>query len=244
MQAALLTINEDKFRFSSVHCCYISPVTSTALLYHVMREKDGKTFCYRSVRATQEGSDKTAFNAFVTFQLKGGDSVDAFSHCSHPMPEVPDPGQCVPYLELKDSIFTRGLFKEKFPIDVRFCSAQPWEHTSARQQYKELPSLEPRYTCCYQITHAALFCRCSFWVKSSTNLDPDDDNVHYLALAYSSDFCTPSIVTRKHPNVDIEVAASLSHSIMFHKPTNFNSWNLLDVECDSSIGLKCSNMAR
>ena len=144
MKAALLTVTDSTaFVFSSVQCCYLSPATSKTLLYHVTREKDGRTLCYRSVRATQ--GDRIVCHCFVSFKLRD-DGKDIFSHCSHPKPTVPDPEQSVSYLELKDSVFFRAILAQDniFPLDMRVCNPAPWEYTGKMASFQDIPSLKPQ----------------------------------------------------------------------------------------------------
>jgi acyl-CoA thioesterase-2 len=82
------------------------------------------------------------------------------------------------------------------------------------------------------------------WMKVNSALgDPHDaasQLLHRCWLAYLSDDLPTDAVIRAHPDAaaigDDFFAASLDHTIWFHRPTEADRWHLYDVSCMHFIG--------
>ena len=89
LTAAAKTVEDGRFLLHSVHAHFISSCCADPLpVFHVERSKDGKTFCNRSVKATQNG--RTIFHALVSFHSPEPVTADLV-HNDYPMPLAPPP---------------------------------------------------------------------------------------------------------------------------------------------------------
>lgn len=135
VKVALMSLEDDcDFMISSLHCCFISPVKPEKVIYYINSRKDGRTVCFRSVQAIQNG--KVACQCLLSFQPKHTRKENLF-HIKDPMPLVPSPNHelCVD-VSKRSPHFTKGI------IDVRVIMPPNWE-TLIKQT--PLPSSEPRY---------------------------------------------------------------------------------------------------
>lgn len=137
MKAALLSMGEtETFLINSVHAYYINPIRPDRVVYIIDTTKNGRTFCFRGVRAVQDG--KTGFKCLVSFKLP--DSRDGhLPYLSCPMPNVPGPED--PLTVPVDSVYC--VAQETLPVpkissnaplqclDIRYCIPDNWKELLA-----------------------------------------------------------------------------------------------------------------
>ncbi|KAF9890113.1 hypothetical protein FE257_006274 [Aspergillus nanangensis] len=86
LRAAQATV-DDKFHVHSMHCSFIfAGKPDMAITYSVERVRDGRSFCTRSVRATQHG--RPIFIANISFALPV-QATNIVEHAETPPPNVP-----------------------------------------------------------------------------------------------------------------------------------------------------------
>ena len=121
LAAASKTVEDSHFLLHSVHShffssCHLEPLP----LFHVERSKDGKTFCSRSVKATQNG--RIVFHALVSFHSP--ELVTAgLSHNDYPIPLAPPPNSSL-CISRKELFSTFARYQAPDDLDVlmmRYC---------------------------------------------------------------------------------------------------------------------------
>lgn len=104
LMAASATI-DPQFHPHSLHCQFISAADKDLpITYHVIRVRDGRSFCSRIVQAKQK--DLTVFTSQMSFQVE---EPDAICHAKR-MPHVPDPENC----EDASAFFQRSVICSEF----------------------------------------------------------------------------------------------------------------------------------
>jgi acyl-CoA thioesterase-2 len=204
----------------SLHAYFLRPGDPTIpIIYEVDRIRDGKSFTTRRVVARQRG--EAIFNMSTSFH------VDEPGH-SHqiPMPPAPPP-ESLPSNEerLKAAYEKTGsqlfdfLQRLERPIDVR--DTDPFDHWDPK------PRSGP---------HLA-------WFKTRERL-PDDPLLHQCALAYASDLSLIDTSLHQHgltyfnPQV---MAASLDHTMWFHRAFRADDWLLYVTQSPSTGGSRGFN---
>nr|WP_040834735.1 acyl-CoA thioesterase II [Nocardia brevicatena] len=179
--------------------------------YRVDRHRDGRAFANRTVTASQDGQE--LFVMLAAFQDWG----KGLEH-AHDRPEVPDP-ETLPRVEESFQGFEDKLemfVKAPRPIDMRYTNDPAWilKGTGERLNHNRV------------------------WMRADGTL-PDDPLVHVAALGYSSDTTVLDSIITTHGlswGLDRIVAATVNHSIWFHRPFRFDEWALYCTESPVAAG--------
>jgi acyl-CoA thioesterase II len=185
------------------------------IIYEVDRIRDGKSFTTRNVKAIQHG--RAIFSMSVSFHV----AEPGLTHQSR-MPDVPKPDALPSEAELKERIFpllpepARRYYERERPIEFR-----PVEFS----RYLGEKSENGRF---------------DIWIRATGRL-PDEPAIHQCVLAYASDMTLLDAALIPHGrtvfNEDI-MAASLDHSLWFHRPFRADEWLLYAQRTPSSAGAR------
>lgn len=211
--AALATVDDSRV-LHSLHGYFLrGGQPGKPHLLEVERVRDGRSFCTRRVRVSQDGLPSEG--AKVQFELMASFAtpVDGPTHPAPPPPdfaELPDPTSLPTYLELMRSHETLPLPEEwalrDYGLDIRTVDA-PWTPGG--------PSADGGIR---------------LWVKAAEPL-PANPALHSAVLAYQSDesladnIAIPWGATWGTPGV---VFVSLDHAMWFHRPIDLNDWLFID----------------
>lgn len=213
--AARRTLEEDR-EAHSVHGYFILPGdVSAPIVYFVDRLRDGKSFTTRRVTAIQHG--QAIFNMAVSFHR----SEEGFTH-EPAMPEVRPPESLQNELELIRAVahkfpeHLRKIYTQERPIDFRPVDpVNPFE-PDARSAIKHM------------------------WLRALGEMS-DEQMVHQAVLAYASDYgllataLLPHALSLQMPKIQ---AASLDHSMWFHRPFRADEWLLYQMESPTAGGAR------
>ncbi|RVW05910.1 acyl-CoA thioesterase II [Rhodococcus xishaensis] len=179
--------------------------------YRVERHRDGRAFANRQVTAYQDGN--VVFSMFAAFQ----DGAGGLEH-SVEMPQI-EPPEGLPSFEdhiagYEDRL--RGFVDALKPMQMRYANDPTWvlKGTGERLNHNRV------------------------WIRTDGVL-PDDAWVHSAALAYSSDTTVLDSILTTHGlswGLDRIVAATVNHSIWFHRPFRFDEWALYATESPVASG--------
>ncbi|WP_084511163.1 acyl-CoA thioesterase [Nocardia lijiangensis] len=179
--------------------------------YRVDRHRDGRSFANRTVTAVQD--DQELFVMLAAFQDWG----KGLEH-AHPLPEVTDPEQ-LPRIEesfegLEDKL--EMFVNAPHPIDMRYTNDPAWilKGTGERLNHNRV------------------------WMRADGTL-PDDPLIHVATLGYSSDTTVLDSIITTHGlswGLDRIIAATVNHSIWFHRPFRFDDWALYATESPVAAG--------
>lgn len=191
------------------------------IIYQVEHLRDGKSFVSRQVKALQHG--KIIFMAMISFAPQ-----EEGLNYQTSEPEYPAADSLKTEQELKESIVNflpenvRVNFMRERHIDMRYVSV-----TNPFAPQPEAPSR-------------------AHWMKTWDSL-PDDQSLHQAIVAFSSDFALmgtglmPHGISFMTPNLQ---AASLDHSIYFHKPVRADQWLLHDMDATVTASARGLNFGR
>lgn len=218
--AAARTVESDRV-LHSMHSYFLRPGdTAVPIIYDVERIRDGRSFSTRRVVARQHGRPIY----FLTASLQRPE--DGYDHQDR-MPDVVPPEHAVPMTEL-----ARQRGPEK---------AEEWE--------REWAALDVRYVGTSAMglapdpDHPA---RAQLWVKVDGELD-DDPVLQMAAFTYASDLTLLGATLPPH-GVMIGSsrlqAASLDHTIWFHRPFRADEWWFYDQVSPSASGARGLATAR
>ncbi|WP_051407070.1 acyl-CoA thioesterase II [Nocardia sp. CNY236] len=179
--------------------------------YRVDRHRDGRAFANRTVTASQNG--RALFVMLAAFQDWG----TGLEH-AHEQPEVPDP-ETLPRVEesfegLEDKL--QMFINAPHPIDMRYINDPAWilKGTGERLNHNRV------------------------WMRADGAL-PDDPMLHVALLGYSSDTTVMDSIITTHGlswGLDRIVAATVNHSIWFHRRFRFDEWVLYATESPVAAG--------
>ncbi|MFV1988784.1 MAG: acyl-CoA thioesterase, partial [Gemmatimonadota bacterium] len=212
--AAQKTVEEDDRSAHSMHGYFIlTGDLATPVVYFVDRLRDGRSFATRHVTGIQHG------NAIFDMSASFHRTEQGFSHQAR-MPDVPGPDDLPSELELlraqsdriPDSL--RAVLTQDRPLDSR-----PVE---TRDLFDPKPDKPIRNT----------------WVRTVGPL-ADDPLHHQAVLAYTSDYWLLGAALQPHGRSFREpgiMAASLDHSIWFHRPFRIDEWLLYSVDSPIANG--------
>lgn len=203
----------------SLHAYFMRPGrTSTPIIYDVESSRDGGSFSTRRVRARQGGS--VIFTMSASFHI----AEPGLEH-HDPMPSgVPEPEDCPRLADVMATLSGRpadAWLQEWGVLDIRFIGDSRPGGSLA----------DPN--------HPA---RSRVWVKVDGALPPSMI-WHRSALAYASDLTLLAVSTVPHPVVfgsKKMQAASLDHSMWFHREFAADRWLLYDQispSASNSVGL-------
>ncbi|MGF6881168.1 acyl-CoA thioesterase-2 [Nocardia sp. GAS34] len=179
--------------------------------YRVERHRDGRAFANRTVTAYQD--DQELFVMLASFQ----DSGKGLEHAA-PRPQVPDPDG-LPRVEesfegLEDRL--QMFVNAPHPIDMRYTNDPAWILKGTGET----------------LNHNRV------WMRADGTL-PDDPLVHVATLGYSSDTTVLDSIITTHGlswGLDRIVAATVNHSIWFHRPFRFDEWALYATQSPVAAG--------
>jgi acyl-CoA thioesterase-2 len=203
----------DPMSVHSLHSYFLRPGDTTVpIVYDVDPLRDGKSFSTRRVLARQHGRPIYALTA--SFQVE----EDGFEH-QDTMPAVPPAEECPDLTEMLKADRERREF---------------W--------LREWSALELRHA--GDSRPGGLFekdaARIGYWVRVAQPL-PDDVLVHRAALTYISDMTLigAALVPHDlHPGSPGVQAASLDHTVWFHRPFRADEWLLYDQVSPSAAGAR------
>ncbi|WP_410876749.1 acyl-CoA thioesterase [Nocardia sp. A7] len=179
--------------------------------YHVQRHRDGRSLANRTVTASQDGQE--LFVMLAAFQ----DFGKGLEH-AHDGPDVPDP-ETLPRVEESFAGFEDKLemfIKAPHPIDMRYTNDPSWILKGTGEK----------------LNHNRV------WMRTDGRL-PDDQLLHVAALGYSSDTTVLDSIITTHGlswGLDRILAATVNHSIWFHRPFRFDDWVLYATESPVAAG--------
>jgi acyl-CoA thioesterase II len=201
----------------SLHAYFLRPGdTAIPIVYDVERIRDGRSFATRRVVARQNG--KAIFFLTASFHITeiGYDHQDV-------MPDVPRPDDCPTMGDLFRKVTGR-------PGDMS------WEREWAALDVRWAGDSRPDGSLAADV-HPA---QARLWIRVSGTL-PDDPLLHRAAFTYASDMTllgatlVPHGVHISSPNLQ---AASLDHTIWFHRPFRADEWWLYDQVSPSASGAR------
>lgn len=218
--AAIRTL-DPAYSVHSLHSYFLRPGdTAVPIVYDVEAIRDGRSFSTRRVVARQHGRPIYYLTANMQIAEEGFEHQDT-------MPDVPGPEQGMSLYDLmrsRGSAESEAFAKEWEALDVRHlgASAQPLEEVAS---------------------HPA---RAQLWIRVKGDLS-DDPAEHLAAFTYASDMtllgCTlvPHGVDLSSPGM---FAASLDHTIWFHRPFRADEWWLYDQVSPSASGGRGLSLGR
>ncbi len=195
----------------SLHAYFMRPGDDTRPIHFAVETmRDGRSFSTRRVHAIQNG--KPILSMIASFQVP----ADGLAH-QDPMPDVPGP----------DGL--RSLTDVFSGVD----------HPGARH-LAEGRAIEQRHVegNLYLVPGAEQVARQHVWLRAVGTL-PDDPLIHSAVLAYASDYSLLEPVLRRHGMVWTDRrlrAASLDHSMWFHRAVHADEWVLYDAQSPSAQG--------
>lgn len=200
----------DERPIHSLHAYFIRPGDSLKpISFAVENLRDGRSFSVRRVYAMQNG--QTLLSATLSFQVP----AEGLEHQSE-MPSVPEPDRVrTTPQELEGIDHPVADHWRSRSIDVRTVEGALF-FQPGRQKYAAQ----------------------NVWMKTITQL-PEDPLIHAAVMAYASDYTLLESVLRKHGLVWSDPrlrAASLDHSMWFHRPGQIDEWLLYQQESPSASG--------
>lgn len=215
LKAAMGTVEEDR-SIHSLHSYFLRPGDPTVpVIYDVERIRDGGSFTTRRVVAIQHG--RPIFSMSASFQIR----EESFDH-QFEMPKVAMPEDLPSEEELKTKYMAhapshiRRYWERERPVEIR-----PVDLSIFMSREKSEPQ---QYA----------------WIKTFTKL-PDDQKTHDCVLAFSSDLILLQTAMLPHAtsvfSKDVQ-AASLDHSIWFHREFRADEWLLYSVDSPSASGAR------
>jgi acyl-CoA thioesterase-2 len=207
----------------SLHSYFIRPgEPRIPILYKVDRERDGASFTTRRVTAIQHG--RAIFSLAASFQLREG----GFTH-QDPMPETRGPAGLLSEREWNEKA------GDRIPEPWRSNWAKrerPFEFRPVHPQNPFKPSATPPAT--------------QNWFRADGAV-PESAPVRAALFAYATDMTLldtcllPHAVAWTDPKLQ---AASLDHSIWFHRDPDPAQWHLFDQQSPAASGGRGLNIGR
>ncbi len=211
----------DPYDVHSLHSYFLRPGDTTVpIVFDVESVRDGRSFATRRVLARQHGRPIFAMTLNYQIPEEGLDHQD-------PMPPTPGPDECPTLGEVLAGHGKRSAdwAREWAALDVRYAgNSRPGG----------------------AIADPDVAARVRLWIRVNGRL-PDDSLLHTAAFTYSSDMTllgaalVPHDLTLGSPQVQ---AASLDHSIWFHRSFRADEWWLYDQVSPSASGGRGLSMAR
>jgi acyl-CoA thioesterase-2 len=200
----------------SLHAYFLRPGDANQPIeFRVQRLRDGKSFTTRVVTASQQG--EAILHASVSFHA----DEPGFEH-QRTAPEVPPPEACIqwdawmePRLAQLSPTVRAQMVRER-PIELR-----PIDPIDMRD-----PVASGRFQ--------------HFWFRAPAAM-PDDALLHQSLATYASDHALLSAVMRPHGRTFLStgiMAASLDHSLWFHRPFRMDQWLLYAQETPAACAAR------
>jgi acyl-CoA thioesterase-2 len=200
----------------SLHSYFLRPGdTAVPIVYDVERIRDGRSFSTRRIMARQHGRPIYLMTASFQKPEEGFDHQDV-------MPEVPSPAESMDMREV-----VRRRSSEAADDWMREWEALEMRAVGDSRPGGRIPNDE----------HPA---QARLWIRINGTLD-DEVLTHRAAFTYLSDLTllgsslVPHGVQIGGPHVQ---AASLDHSIWFHRPFRADAWMLYDQVSPSASGAR------
>jgi acyl-CoA thioesterase-2 len=204
----------------SLHSYFLRPGdTAVPIVYDVENVREGRSFATRRVVARQHGRPIFAMTSNFQIPEEGLDHQD-------PMPVVPEPEDCPTLAEA-----TPGSGRD----------SEEWQREWAALEVRFAGDTRPRGT--IQDSQSATQ---RLWIRVAGRL-PDDPLVHTASFTYASDMTLLAASLVPH---DLYIgsegmqAASLDHTIWFHRPFRADEWWLYDQTSPSASGGRGLAIAR
>lgn len=219
LAAAYATVADDRV-VHSLNAYFLRPGSPTSpIIYLVEETRDGGHFSSRRVIARQDGRPIFTMSSSFHVPEPGLDHADAL-----PV-GLPAPAECPPAAEA---------------LSVRSArAAAVWEEEWGAIEVRLVP--DPSRTAANHAAHARL------WVRAESAL-PDEPRLHQMVLAYLSDISLLAVSTVPHPvqfwSPQVQ-AASIDHSMWFHRPARTDDWLLYDQvspSAGSSLGFSLGRL--
>jgi acyl-CoA thioesterase-2 len=206
----------------SLHAYFLNAGDIAApIVYQVDRLRDGRSFVSRQVRAIQYG--KLIFTMLVSFA-----PIEEGLNFQVEMPVVPEAESLKTEQELKHLI--APFLPEKVRANLlreRQVEIRPINPTNPFAPVPEVP----------QRAH---------WMRVPTRL-PDDPSLHQAIIAFSSDFSLMGTGLMPHGISFMTTslqAASIDHSMYFHRPARADEWLLYDMDATVTANARGMNFGR
>lgn len=205
----------------SLHSYFLRPGdTAVPIVYDVENVREGRSFATRRVIARQHG--RPIFAMTLNYQIP----EDGLEH-QDVMPDVPSPEECPPLSEAfppESGRDTEDWQREWAALDVRFAGdSRPGG-----------------------VLEGAASATQRLWIRVAGTL-PDDPLLHTATFTYASDMTLLAASLVPHgryiasPGMQ---AASLDHSIWFHRTFRADEWWLYDQTSPSAFGGRGLALAR
>ncbi|MGB4342675.1 MAG: acyl-CoA thioesterase II [Moraxellaceae bacterium] len=203
----------------SLHGYFLRAGDTTApIVYQVEKIRDGKSFATRNVKAIQHG--EIIFIMSASFAIP----EDGLEHQSE-MPAVEGPDGVLSETELRQKVAPmipekiRDAFARERPIEIRPINpVNPF--APVKQEAR-------RY----------------HWMRAQSRL-PDDPLLHQCVLAFASDFALMGTAMLPHGVSFMQnnmQAASIDHSMWFHRPFRADDWLLYDMDAPNASSSRGMN---
>ncbi|WP_226345246.1 acyl-CoA thioesterase [Agilicoccus flavus] len=199
----------------SLHGYFLRPGDASApIRFAVEHLRDGRSFSARRVHALQYG--RPILSMIFSFQ-----TFDEGLDHQGDMPDVPDP--------------------DTLPTAAERLADAPPEFAplvAARLQSRAAVDIRHVEPAVYLPSGAERVARQSVWFRTTAPL-PDDPLIHAAILAYASDYTLLESILRRHGLAWSDTrlrAASLDHSMWFHRPARPDHWTLYTQASPSASG--------
>jgi acyl-CoA thioesterase-2 len=206
--AAARTVT-DCGRMHSLHAYFLRPGDPAApILYEVDRIRDGRSFATRRVVAIQHGT--AIFNLACSYHVE----EEGLQHAPV-MPAVPRP-ETLPATAIPEDrpVGTPFRYLDEHGLEIRFVGGPLWARPGASRDREQ------------------------FWFRVREPLG-DDPVVHLAIVTFISDAALISTIVQRHGMsawTSEYFAASLDHSMWFHRPLRADQWLLFDQASPVAYG--------
>ncbi|EWS99649.1 hypothetical protein N865_21675 [Intrasporangium oryzae NRRL B-24470] len=194
----------------SLHGYFMRPGDDTLPIRFAVEEmRDGASFSTRRVHAIQKGAPIMSMTCSFQERAGGLDHQD-------PMPEVPGPDELRSLSDVFGGIDHPGAkhIAESRPIEQRHVEGSVFLDAGTERVAEQ-----------------------HVWMRAIGEL-PDDQLLHSAVLAYASDYTLLEPILRRHGVVWTDPrlrAASLDHSMWFHRDVDISDWVLYAQQSPSAI---------
>ncbi len=215
LSAAAQTVPTERIAHS-LHGYFLrSGDVNAPIIYDVDCIRDGKSFTTRRVVAIQHG--RAIFNMAASFQIV----EEGYEH-QLDMPEAPGPDG----LKSERELATLIADKIPEPLRKRFTAERPIEARPVEPNNPLAPKKRPPHR--------------QVWCRAAESL-PEEQWVHQCVLAYASDSYFLGAAMAVHGVSPFQrnlQAASLDHSMWFHRSFRIDDWLLYDIDSPSASGAR------
>ncbi len=213
--AAQRTVGEE-LQVHSLHCYFMRPGDpAVPITFEVDRIRDGRSFATRRVVAIQK--EQAIFSLAASFHKEEG----GYDH-QMPMPETPMPEDLPSELDVIKRF--PGVVPEKIvrnwaeerPVEMRFADFDAYFNKDERSFHNRI------------------------WFKLKGEVE-GDQQMQRAILAYVSDYTLLATSMLQHDTRFFHrrvMAASLDHSVWFHRPVKCDDWLLYYMDSPSASGAR------